>query len=157
MRLYLVRHGDAEPKKTDPNRPLTPAGVEETEKVAHFLQPLKLSAEDIWHSGKTRAAQTAGIIAKAFVTGSAAQQHDGLDPEDPVGPIAREFEVRNVDLVIVGHLPFLSSLISELLIGDPEVDLVDFAKSAVVCLDHSGEDDVWSLLWMVTPDLCGPA
>jgi hypothetical protein len=35
MRLYLVQHGDAVPERLDPERPLSAAGRQEVEAVAH--------------------------------------------------------------------------------------------------------------------------
>ena len=61
MRLYLVQHGKATPKEEDPDRPLTESGQEEVEAMADFIHPLELQIGQMWHSGKTRAKQTARL------------------------------------------------------------------------------------------------
>ena len=63
MRLYLVQHGQAKSEELDPQRGLTEQGVQDVERLAAFLKPLSLAVQVVWHSGKTRAAQTAEILA----------------------------------------------------------------------------------------------
>ena len=51
MKVYLVQHGEAKSEKEDPQRNLTDKGIDEVQKVANFLRPLKLTVNAIWHSG----------------------------------------------------------------------------------------------------------
>ena len=62
LRLYLVQHGEARSELEDPERPLTPMGEEETRKISDATKRLSLCPRKIYHSGKRRAEQTAGII-----------------------------------------------------------------------------------------------
>jgi len=65
MLLYLVRHGEAVQADTaDSSRALTPEGAAEVEKMASHLASIRVSADIIFHSTKTRAKQTAGIFAR---------------------------------------------------------------------------------------------
>ncbi|MDP8299148.1 MAG: histidine phosphatase family protein [Candidatus Tantalella remota] len=64
MRLYLVQHGKAMAKDQDPDRPLTVKGKEDSAKIAKFLNTAGISIDAIWHSTKTRAIETAQILAK---------------------------------------------------------------------------------------------
>ncbi len=55
------------------------------------------------------------------------------------------------DLMIVGHLPFLSQLASELLCGQADEEILAFRQGGVVALEHL--DNGWQVVWVVTPDL----
>jgi phosphohistidine phosphatase len=55
---------------------------------------------------------------------------------------------------VVGHLPFLSRMVSQLLCGDPERELVAYLPGSVVCLERSKAGQ-WTLLWMLRPELLG--
>jgi phosphohistidine phosphatase len=154
MRLYLVQHGEAKAKELDPHRHLTEKGVRDTEKVAAFLKPLGLNVSVVWHSGKARAAQTAELLATALHPAQGVIQRDGLAPNDPIGPVAGAVRSADEDLMIVGHLPFLGKLASELVAGSEESDVVVFQNSGVVCLEPRGNGN-YRVRWIVTPELLG--
>ncbi len=78
MKLYLVQHGEAKSEAEDPERSLTMRGEKETRKVSGAAKRLGLRPSRIYHSGKKRTEQTAGIIAGAF--GLTAQPGEGLNP-----------------------------------------------------------------------------
>ena len=92
MRLYLVQHDIAKSKEEDPEQHLTEEGLQEVEKVAGFIRPLGLFVNAIWHSGKARAVQTAEELAAAVKAYNGLTKHDGLAPNDPVGPVIRALE-----------------------------------------------------------------
>ncbi|MBM3300343.1 MAG: phosphohistidine phosphatase SixA [Deltaproteobacteria bacterium] len=154
MRLYLVQHGQSKREEEDPQRGLTDKGVADLERVAAFVQPLGLTVSAVWHSGKTRALQTAEILSRALSPGKGVIQHTGLAPLDPVWPIAEEIGALSEDLMIVGHLPFLGSLASLLVSGSETTDLVAFQQGGIVCFEKE-EKLGWRFRWMVTPDLLG--
>ncbi len=66
MKLYLVQHGEARSELEDPERSLTARGEEETRKISDATKRLSIRPAKIYHSGKKRAEQTAGIIAAAL-------------------------------------------------------------------------------------------
>jgi len=152
MRLYIVRHAAANPKDADAARHLSPAGLEEIRQVARLLKPLGLRVGVIWHSGKTRAAETAEILATAIKSTAGVVQHSGLGPDDPVRPIAKEIVAAPTDLAIVSHLPMVNLLASRLLVGKELAGLLGFATAAVACLER-GDDGDWRLVWMVGPEV----
>ena len=57
--LYLVQHGEAVGESVDPNRPLSAHGRATVEQVAACAARLGLKVDQIRHSGKLRAEQTA--------------------------------------------------------------------------------------------------
>jgi phosphohistidine phosphatase len=151
MNLYLVQHGDAKPEDLDPDRSLTTAGLGDVVKVATFLEHLRLDTPAIWHSGKKRAFQTAEILVDAF-SGARLTARQGLGPDDAIEPVRQEVQAAKGDLMLVGHLPFLSKLASALLAGNPDAGVVTFQKGGVLCLQR-GEAGTWSVAWMVVPNL----
>lgn len=152
MRIYLVQHGQAKSEDVDPDRHLTEKGQNDVKKISSFMKQFGLSLDTIWHSGKTRSAQTADILASGVVVNQAIIQHDGLAPNDAIGPVKEELVEANEDLMIVSHLPFLSKLVSELVTGNELADIVAFRPGGIVCLEWDDEK-VWRLRWMVIPEL----
>ena len=154
MNLYLVQHGKAVAKDVNPDRSLTEQGRAEVERVAAFIEPLSLSVGCLWHSGKTRAAQTARILAEVVKADKTVLQRDGLAPNDDVTNLADELNAANQDIMIVGHLPFLSKLASLLISGSESTNVVAFKNGGVVSIRRS-EQNQWQLSWIATPGLLG--
>ena len=152
MRLYLVQHGEAVSKEIDPDRPLSDRGRRDVERIAALLAGAGLQVGQILHSGKTRASQTAAILADGLSIERPPGARDGLNPKDPVKPVAAEIADFTADTVLVGHLPFMARLATRLLIGNEEPSALAFQPGSVVCLE-SEDADRWQLLWMIRPEL----
>ncbi len=152
MRLYLVRHGEALPKEVDPERGLTEQGKEDARKVARLLEGQGIEAEAIWESGKKRATETAEIMAAAVSSAAGVVQQAGMGPMDSVTPLIDRLASLEGDCMVVGHLPFLSSLASRLILGAEEPDVVTFRAATVVCLEK-GPTGQWAVAWMLPPEL----
>jgi phosphohistidine phosphatase len=152
MNLYLIQHAQAFPKEQYADRPLTEEGYWQAQQTAEFLRRLNVSVRAVWHSGKTRALQTAKLFHAALKEPAPLLKHDGLSPEDDPEPIAEQIEKTGIDLMIVGHLPFLSRLAGLLLCGSPETEPIVFDKACIVCLQRS-ENGLWQVNWMVKPDI----
>jgi len=152
MKLYLVQHAKAASKETDPQRPLTEEGHRDLQKVAAFIKPLNLSVDYLWHSGKTRARQTAEVLAKVIEVRKEMTAHDGLSPNDNVTVLKDELISSRQDVMIVGHLPYLPKLASLLLTNSESSNPVAFKNGGIVCLDYSDENQS-QLDWMIIPEL----
>jgi phosphohistidine phosphatase len=152
MKLYLVQHAKAAPKEIDPERALTKEGCQELQKIAVLVKPLNLSVDYLWQSGKKRAAQTAELLAEVIKIKKAESVRDDLGPTDDVTALSDELAHIEQDVMIVGHLPFLSKLTSLLLTGSESADTVAFKNSGIVCLNRS-EENRWQLNWVVIPEL----
>jgi len=152
MRIYLIQHGEATTEQVDASRPLTAKGRQDVQKIAAFLKGAGLGPMAILHSGKTRARQTAEVIAAHLGLDHQTQERDNMAPLDPVRGLIKEISEVAGDLMIVSHLPFLSKLASTLLIGSELKNLVAFRQAGVVCLQRN-EDQTWQVAWMVTPEL----
>lgn len=152
MKLYLVQHAKAASKEVDPQRSLTEEGLQEIQKVAAFIKPLNLFVDYVWHSGKKRAQQTADILAEVVTINKKLTARDGLAPKDDVKPIEKQIISEKQDIMIVGHLPFLSKLASLLLTGRESSDTVSFKNAGVVCLNYA-DDNQWHIDWIVIPQI----
>ncbi len=148
--VYLVQHGKAFDEKVDPERRLTPEGVSETERVARFLGGVGVAVTEIVHSGKARARQTAEIMARYLGVGSV-REVDGLNPNDDPRIWFERISGLSHDIMIVGHLPHLSRLTSLLIMGNPDIRVVEFRYSGVLKL--SRVEGGWVINWFITPDL----
>jgi phosphohistidine phosphatase len=152
MRLYLVQHGEALPKDQDPDRPLTERGEVDTRHVGRFLADHRITVESLYHSGKTRARQTAEILGECVCPGLLPEAMDGLAPNDPTAPVAEQAARWSRDTLLVGHLPFMGRLAAALTAGAEEPVTVGFQPGSAVCLEHD-PDRGWQLAFMVRPDL----
>lgn len=152
MKLYLVQHAKAAPKEIDPERALTKEGRQELQKIAAFVKLLNLSVEYLWHSGKKRAAQTAELLAEVIRINQGKAARDDLGPTDEVTALSDELNQLQQDVMIIGHLPFLSKLTSLLLTASESADTVVFKNAGIVCLNRS-EENRWQLDWIVIPEL----
>jgi phosphohistidine phosphatase len=151
MKLYLVQHAKAASKEVDPERTLTEEGRREIQRIAAFIRPLNLSVDYLWHSGKKRAVQTADALAEVVEVRTETTARDGLAPNDDVTVIKNEIEAAQHDIMLVGHLPFLSKLASLLLTGCESANAVAFKQGGIVCLDRS-DDNKWQINWMIIPE-----
>jgi len=152
MKFYLVQHGEALAKDVDPDRPLTERGREDIERLAGFLGRAGIEVEHVIHSGKLRAAQTADLLA-ATVAPLVELEVDGhLHPNDDPGSVDWQKQVGDRDTMLVGHLPFLQKLVSQLLAGGPERLVTAYRPGSVVCLE-SGPEGAWQMNWMIRPEL----
>jgi phosphohistidine phosphatase len=151
MNLFLVRHGQAKSEAEDPARSLSNAGAEAAKKVAKWLGGSEVKVNEIRHSGKKRAEQTASIFAEHLSPPQGLVAASGLNPMDDVRRVANELRECQGSLMIVGHLPFLGRLTGLLVAGDPGREVVRFRNAGVVCLqEYEGR---WSVEWVMVPSL----
>ena len=152
MKLYLVQHAKAASKEVDQQRPLTEEGHRDIQRVTAFIKPLNLCIDYLWHSGKRRAVQTAEFLAEVVEINKTQTIQDGLGPNDDVTVLRDDLACAQQDVMIVGHLPFLSKLASLLLGGSESANTVVFKQGGIVCLRRA-EENRWQIDWMVTPEL----
>ena len=148
MRLYLLRHGDAtwpNWSKSDDERPLTDEGKKEMRKVAKLLEKLGVSLDEILTSPLPRARQTAEIVAERFKLHAREEKSlcCGFGAQD-LKQLVRKYRVDS--LMIVGHEPDFSEVISALTGGDCKM-----SKAGVALIDLNGSDSKGRLLWLFPP------
>lgn len=151
MKLYLVQHAKAASEQVDPQRPLTEEGRSDIQKVAAFIKPLNLCVDYLWHSEKKRSDQTAEVLAEVIKVKTHTAR-DGLGPNDDVKALKDELVSSGGDIMLVGHLPFLSKLASLLLVGSESANTVAFKNAGIVALNRS-EENRWQIDWIIIPEL----
>lgn len=145
MKLYLVQHADAVSKDTHPLRPLSERGLKDVAKMAAFLRGAEISVGRVVHSGKLRAEETANVLAKTVWQGEMPSAMDGIDPKDSTDALYAAAQASDVDLMVVGHMPFMGAMASRCLKGGE----VLYEPGSVLCLERNV--DGWVLAWFVKP------
>lgn len=115
MKLYLVRHGDAEMRWgcRDVERGLTPLGVSQARRVGLFLKQSGIVPSCIITSGYRRAEQTAcELLDAAEVTGKTALTFHEFSPAgDPEEMTAILMGMpSDEEILVVGHMPSIDRL-----------------------------------------------
>jgi phosphohistidine phosphatase len=151
LEIYLIQHGEAKNKQEDPECPLTEKGIGDVKKSTLFFKQVK-EIDSIWHSGKKRAVQTAEILKEILGIHIQMEICEGLAPNDDISIIKQKIETAEQECIaLVGHLPHLSRLVSDLLTGNQEMEVIRFKNAGIVCL--LGEFQDWELGWMVIPEI----
>jgi phosphohistidine phosphatase len=164
MNLFILRHGLAvEPSAAgfarDSDRALTPKGERKLRRIAEALAELEVDFDWILSSPYVRARQTAEIMADSLHARKKVQLCEHLTPAGSVKKLIELIEQRKPmpeNVLLVGHEPYLSGLVSLLLAGDSEIQMV--MKKGGVCkllLDEIEAGRCATLEWLLTPkQLC---
>ncbi len=127
MDLYVLRHGLAEDQSAtggDRNRALTPEGREKTRAAGKALRKMELAFDLVLASPYVRAWQTAEIITEECGCQKVLRACQPLSSGGPLKGVFDELKSaaeQFTSIMIVGHEPDLSCLISVLLSGSPNV------------------------------------
>ncbi|HEY6394450.1 MAG TPA: phosphohistidine phosphatase SixA [Candidatus Binataceae bacterium] len=157
MILYVLRHGTAEDRSEsvdDADRKLTQKGKDRIRDAAAGIRDFGLKFEVILTSPIVRAAETADIVAAAFNNNPSPQVlpalATGVPPADVVATL-KPYS-RNTDVMIVGHEPQLSAVVSLLLTGSGDLAHLRLKQGGCVALDLGNKFDRGGaqLRWMLT-------
>ena len=120
MKLYLLRHGEAETRAhNDPGRELTARGRDEVSQVARQFAARNIQLQRCFASPYVRAAQTAALFLSAAVQRIAAESTPVLMPEVRASIVMDFLEgVREQEVMLVSHNPLMSELNALLTDGD---------------------------------------
>jgi len=137
IELYILRHAiaadrDAWAGREDRNRPLTDEGIVKLREVVRGMRALGLSFGRILSSPFLRARQTAEIVAADMRFKGVVESSPHLAPGGEAGAMIDEINVsRAGPVLLVGHEPGLSQLISMLLAGNTVTGIT--LKKASLC------------------------
>lgn len=159
MRLLVVRHAAAEDKDefartggSDDFRPLTADGKRDMREAARGLRNVVPKIDVLATSPLVRAIETAEILGTTYERAHVVV--DALRPESRYDDVARwaRDHAKKAVVVIVGHEPHLSGLVSWLLAG-ASASFVDLKKGAACLLEIEDAPAAGSamLVWSVTP------
>ena len=156
--IFILRHGDAGNRVTvvekDSERPLTPEGRAEMQKIAKSLKAVGLQTDRIYTSPLRRARETAEIAAKVLKIPTLEEWNE-LKPDGSKAELYRKLARLDQDSrpILVGHEPYLTSMIGEI-IGTTNAKIVlkkgGVGKVRITSFNPriSGE-----LRWLLTPKI----
>ena len=151
MKLYLVQHAESKHKEEEYTRPLSDRGWRNIRKTASYAKEyLHIKVEQIVHSGKLRAKQTAEVLAEQLNPPKALIADTNLEPLADPKAWKKRLVKTTQDIMLVGHLPHLSKLASYLLAGDENKEVIAFKMGGIVCLERDQQCH-WAIHWMITP------
>jgi phosphohistidine phosphatase len=159
MNIYVLRHGLAvEPNAVgftrDADRPLTPEGERKLRKIGKAMKQLDLCFDLVLSSPYLRAHQTAEIIVNSLKMRKTLEFSDSLVPGGAPSKLVHELLERQPvpeNILLVGHEPNLSELISLLISGDTDIAIT--MKKAGLCkleTESLRASQCASLEWLLT-------
>jgi len=158
MELLIVRHAraggqDSDKWPDDSKRPVTSKGARRFDRIARRLARLLPEVDTVWSSPLRRAWQTAEILEKkggwpaprelrALEPGNTAVEVTELLSRETEGP-----------LVLVGHEPLLSELITHLTAGPGGRVILELKKGGAALLSFPAGPKAGEgvLLWLLPP------
>ena len=158
MELYILRHGEAGKAilngSKDSERSLTIAGQEEIVEVGKAFERLGLKFDFVATSPLKRARQTADIIALVLkVKKASMEEWDELKPEGKIGSLYHKLSQFKPEssILVVGHEPYLSTMISNIVFGDGTGRIV-LKKAGVAKINITFHPKIkGELRWLLTP------
>jgi phosphohistidine phosphatase len=117
VRLYLVRHAEAESGEPDELRRLTPEGREQARALGQRLRAEDARPASILTSPLLRARETGGELSRALDVGT--EPDERLAPGATADDVRAAIAGRGDEVVVVGHQPDCGQ-IAAALTGGPE-------------------------------------
>ena len=158
MEIYVLRHGIAEdgaPGHPDSERRLTAEGKEKLRTILACARKAGVRPAVVLSSPYVRAKETAEIARQELKLAGAIHETSALTPMERPEKIWTEIRVHKdaAQVLVVGHEPLLSGLISCLIGGGA----IDFKKGALARVDVAslGPHPHGALIWLLTAKLAG--
>jgi len=156
MEIYILRHGIAVNRgtpgyKKDSDRPLTPEGEEKLHQIAKAMLAMELKFDLILSSPYLRSKQTAQLVAAEL--DEEITLTDLLTPDGNPLELIRELnDEKPQSVLLVGHEPYLSGLISVLVTGESNA-AIELKKGGLCKLsaDRVAYGQCATLNWLLTP------
>lgn len=131
MDLYFLRHGEAEPSSSDESV-LTSTGIETVKNIAFAIEALNIKFDQILCSDLPRAQETAGIIQEILGISTDIGSCSPLTPPGDCDDLLQLLkDTHRSSVLLVGHEPLISRMISRLISGD-EQSLISIKKGSLV-------------------------
>ncbi len=157
MEVFVLRHGEAVNRPSistsDSKRQLTTRGKNELEEISEALKVLDIEFDYIFTSPLIRSKQTAEIIFKKIKSKNKIAELQDLKPEGNRLEFYNKLTTLKQDsrILIVGHEPYLSSLIGEVISQNKcKIDLKKggLARIKIISLIPKVNGE---LKWLLTP------
>jgi phosphohistidine phosphatase len=160
MNLYVLRHGLATQSESasaaaDRRRPLTAKGRKKMRRSVAAMKRMGVEFDLILSSPCRRAKETAELVAEAFGGRESLQILKELAPGEPAAAALAALRRQHLlpdNLLLVGHEPQLSGLVSLLLSGSPRLRIA-FKKGGLckLALPSWKPAARAALEWLLTP------
>jgi len=158
--LFILRHGIAVTRgdasyPLDSDRPLTAKGMKRMRRIARGMRHMKVVFDLLLSSPYRRALETAFVVGREYGAGEILQTSPALRPEVLPEEVIRSFQEKYSPcrrLLLVGHEPQLSALISTLTTGGAGAR--PLLKKGGLCkleVEKLQTGKCASLLWLLTP------
>lgn len=155
MRLYLMRHGIAIDREdsdcpSDPERYLTPKGIQRTRAAARGLRALRVKPTALLTSPLVRAVQTGEVVCEVLgLDSKQLRTTEALRPEAKPARLAEELTRLAGEVICFGHAPQIDEFIAHAL--KATALFTALKKSGVACLDIDSLAPLRAtLLWVLT-------
>jgi len=155
--LFILRHGEAGKRSvkiiTDSKRPLTTSGKQELGQIAKAFVKLGITFDYVFSSPLSRAQQTTLIVLRENKSKNSIENLDELRPEGNKMMLYKKLSNLKQDssVLLVGHEPYLSELIGEIISGNEcRIDLkkAGLARIRIVSFIPKIRGE---LRWLLTP------
>lgn len=155
VELFILRHGKAEARTmgtSDADRALTGQGREEIKKIGRWTVTMGYSFDVIATSPLKRAMETAEIIGLTTGQEYKIQVWDLLSPGGDIDALSKQIASAGMDgsILIVGHEPMLSIVISRVISGNAPTSVIlvkgSFARIKNVTFQAQLSGDLHSLI-----------
>ncbi len=148
--LIIVRHGEAEPQmdgKDDKDRKLVKKGIKQMRRIASFLDEMDYTFDRVLTSPYVRAYQSAEIILDEMgIEDKKIETFNELSPDqEPSAFIGKFKDMDNSTLLVVGHEPYLSSLVRTMTGGN-----IELKKGGLAIVDYNPSEGKGLLKMLVT-------
>jgi phosphohistidine phosphatase len=165
MDMFILRHGEAGKKITggnnkDSERALTVTGQKEMAGIANSLKDLGIKFDLIISSPLKRAHQTAAIVAKTLKNEKKMEDWNELRPEGNRQDLYRKLSSSTrfkqySSVLIVGHEPYLTDMISDIISGgtggDGHIVLKKAGLARLTITSFTPPNLHGELKWLLTP------
>lgn len=158
MNVFFLRHGEAGKRVTIPSRDfersLTASGAAEIEEIAESMKDMDLEFDKIASSPLARALETAEVVARIYKKPSKPEVWDELRPEANRLDLYRRLSKlkQDADVLLVGHDPFLTTVIGEVISGSLSTKIV-LKKGGLARVQFNSftPKAAGELRWLLTP------
>ena len=158
--LFILRHGIAVIRgdasyPLDSDRPLTTKGMKRMRRIAKGMRRMKIGFDLLLTSPYRRALETAFVVGREYGAGEIIQTSQALRPEVLPEEVIRSLQEKYSPcrrLLLVGHEPQLSALISTLTSGNASAR--PLLKKGGLCkleVERLQMGKCATLLWLLTP------
>jgi len=147
MRLYLMRHGQADHGSPDEKRQLSERGALDVRAVASHLAGQNVELSRVYHSTLVRAKQTADIMASILHPQHAPEERDGIEPWGSIDAFVALADTFTEDTLICGHEPFMGEAARALQTDGS--DYIHVKTATVMAFDRTAEG--WVMDWLINP------